>query len=61
MVESPNQTVNEWQQQNMYTRIMIILNVINPIEAGVKLDGTSAEAWMSLTMLHDTKSDLGLL
>lgn len=58
---SPNPTVEEWAQRDAYARSMIILNVINPIGAGVKLDGTAAEAWSSLTTLHDAKTDLGLL
>lgn len=40
---------------------MIVLNVINPISAGVKLDGSAADAWTSLMTLNDAKSDLGLL
>lgn len=56
-----NPTPDEWQQRDAYARSMIVLNVVNPIGAGVKLDGTAAEAWESLTVLHDAKTDLGLL
>ncbi|KAG6875857.1 hypothetical protein C0992_002033 [Termitomyces sp. T32_za158] len=56
-----NPTAEEWRQRGTYARSMIILNVINPIGAGLKLDGTAAEAWTSLMTLHDAKSDLGLL
>lgn len=58
---APNPTADEWVQRDAYARSMIILNVINPIGAGVKLDGTAAQAWSSLTTLHDAKTDLGLL
>ncbi|KAG6896376.1 hypothetical protein C0992_008717, partial [Termitomyces sp. T32_za158] len=59
--EAADPTPDEWQQRNPYVHSMIVLNMINPIGAGVKLDGTATEAWMSLTTLHDAKSDLGLL
>ncbi|KNZ72914.1 hypothetical protein J132_01906 [Termitomyces sp. J132] len=40
---------------------MVTLNVVNPVGAGVRMDGTAADAWNSLTSLHDAKTDLGLL
>ena len=40
---------------------MITLNVINPIGAGVWMDGSVADAWALLTTLHDAKTDLGLI
>lgn len=42
--EAADPTPDEWQQQDAYARSMIVLNVINPIGAGVKLDGSAAEA-----------------
>lgn len=56
-----NPTLDEWQQWDVYAQSMIILNIINSIGAGVKFDGMAAEAWGSLTKLHDAKSDLSLL
>ncbi|KAG6898962.1 hypothetical protein C0993_002252 [Termitomyces sp. T159_Od127] len=56
-----NPTADKWQQCDAYARSMIILNVINPVGAGVRMDGTAADAWRSLTMLHNAKSDFGLI
>ncbi|KAG6870455.1 hypothetical protein C0992_013330 [Termitomyces sp. T32_za158] len=56
-----NPTPDEWKQWDAYARSMIILNVINPIGAGVNLDGTAAQAWESLTKIHNARTDLGLL
>ena len=56
-----NLTADEWQQRDAYAQSMIVLNVINPVGAGVKLDRDAADAWKSLTDLHDAKTDLGLI
>ncbi|KAH0584868.1 hypothetical protein H2248_008146 [Termitomyces sp. 'cryptogamus'] len=40
---------------------MVMLNIVNPIGAGVKVYGSVADAWRSLRVLHDAKTDLGLL
>ncbi|KAG6847573.1 hypothetical protein C0991_001712, partial [Blastosporella zonata] len=40
---------------------MVALNIDNPVGRGVKLDGTAAEAWKSLTDIHDIKSTLALV
>ena len=56
-----NPTPDEWLQRDAYARSMVTLNVVNPIGAGVRLDGSAADAWSSLTLLHDARSDLALL
>ncbi|KAG5351441.1 hypothetical protein C0989_006452, partial [Termitomyces sp. Mn162] len=56
-----NPTLDEWLQRNAYARSMMTLNVINSIGAGVCMAGSAAAAWASLTILHDTKTDLGLI
>ncbi|KAG6899863.1 hypothetical protein C0993_006137 [Termitomyces sp. T159_Od127] len=40
---------------------MVTLNVINLIGAGVKMDGFTADVWLSLMTLHNAQSDLGLI
>ena len=54
-------TEEEWDQQNTYTLGMITLNVKNTIGQGMKTDGTAAEAWKSLTEIHDLATGMGLL
>ncbi|KAG6871099.1 hypothetical protein C0992_011718, partial [Termitomyces sp. T32_za158] len=54
-------TPDEWLQRDAYARSMVTLNVLNPIGAGVRMDGTAADAWQSLTVIHNAKTDLGLL
>jgi hypothetical protein len=56
---SKTPTAEEWQQRDAHTKGMVILNVKNPIGHGVKMDGTAAEAWKSLTDIHDAVSDIG--
>ncbi|KAG6874999.1 hypothetical protein C0992_005601 [Termitomyces sp. T32_za158] len=56
-----NLTLDKWLQHDAYVRSMVTLNMINPIGAGVCMDGSAAAAWASLTILHDTKTDLGLI
>ena len=41
-------------------RSMVTLNVVNPIGAGIRLDGSVANAWSSLMLLHDAQLDLTL-
>ncbi|KAG6883336.1 hypothetical protein C0993_006794 [Termitomyces sp. T159_Od127] len=52
---------DEWPQHDAYGRSMIILNIMNSVSARVKMDSTAAEAWSSITLLNDAKSDLGLI
>lgn len=40
---------------------MVTLNVVNPIGAGMRLDGLVADMWKSLTDLHNVVTNLGLL
>ncbi|KAG5332108.1 hypothetical protein C0989_007212, partial [Termitomyces sp. Mn162] len=58
---SASPSLDEWLQRDAYARSMVTLNVVNPVGAGVRMDGTAADAWNSLTSLHDAKTDLGLL
>ncbi|KAG6839598.1 hypothetical protein C0991_001039, partial [Blastosporella zonata] len=54
-------TCKEWEQRNAFALSMVALNVDNPVGWGVKLDGAAAEAWKSLTDIHDIKSGLRLV
>ena len=54
-------TEEEWDQRNAYALGMIMLNVKNTIGQGVKTDGTAAQAWKSLTDVHDLAMGMGLL
>ncbi|KAG6852738.1 hypothetical protein C0991_008716, partial [Blastosporella zonata] len=54
-------TTEEWDQRDAFAMSMVALNVENPIGRGVKLDGSAAEAWKSLTDIHDIKSSLALV
>ena len=40
---------------------MITLNIKNTIGQGVKMDGTTVEAWKSLTDVQDLATGMGLL
>ena len=40
---------------------MVTLNVVNLIGTGVRLDGSVANAWKSLTNSHNAVTNLGLL
>ncbi|KDR76040.1 hypothetical protein GALMADRAFT_49067, partial [Galerina marginata CBS 339.88] len=40
---------DEWEIHDAWTMGLIIYNVKNPVGLGIKLDGTAAEAWKSLT------------
>lgn len=40
---------------------MVTLNMVNPVSAGVAVDGSTVRAWMSLTAIHNARSDLGLI
>jgi hypothetical protein len=54
-------TQDEWEQRNAYAQGLIALNVKNPIGHGIKLDGTAAESWKSLTDVQDKVTDIGRL
>ncbi|KAG6838283.1 hypothetical protein C0991_000546, partial [Blastosporella zonata] len=58
---STTPTCEEWDQRDAFAMSMVALNVENPVGRGVKLDGTAAEAWGSLTAIHNIKSGLGLV
>ncbi|KAF9460492.1 hypothetical protein BDZ94DRAFT_1115587, partial [Collybia nuda] len=45
----PTPSPNEWEICDAWALGLIIFNVKNPIGLGVKIDGTAAEAWTSLT------------
>ncbi|KAG6872282.1 hypothetical protein C0995_011225 [Termitomyces sp. Mi166 len=57
----PNSTANKWLQCGTYVYSMVMLNIINPVGAGVKLEGSAADTWKFLTALHDVKTDLRLI
>ena len=54
-------TKEEWDQRNAYSLGMITLNVKNTIRQGVRMDGTAAQAWKSLTDVQDLATGMGLL
>jgi hypothetical protein len=52
---------DEWEQRNAYAQGLVSLNVKNPVGHGVKLTGTAAESWKSLTDIQDKVTDMGRL
>jgi hypothetical protein len=52
---------DEWEQRNAYAQGLVALNVKNPVGHGVKLEGTAAESWKSLTDVQDKVTDIGRL
>ena len=52
-------TPEEWDQRNTYACGMITLNIKNTIGQGVKTDRTAAEAWKSLTDVHNLATGMG--
>ena len=52
---------DKWKQCNAYVQGLIALNVKNPIGHRVKLNGTAAESWKSLTDIQDKVTDIGRL
>ncbi|KAF8893476.1 hypothetical protein BD779DRAFT_1435789, partial [Infundibulicybe gibba] len=45
---SANPCPEEWKMRDAWTMGLLIFNIKNPIGLGVKMDGTSAQAWESL-------------
>ncbi|KAG6904348.1 hypothetical protein DXG01_010731, partial [Tephrocybe rancida] len=43
----------EWTQCDVYAQGLITLNMKNTVGHGVKIDGTAAETWTSLTTTRD--------
>ena len=54
-------TMDELFQCNAFVWSMIMLNIVNPIGAGVRMDGSAVDAWSLLVALHDVAFDLGLI
>ena len=52
---------DKWEQCNAHVQGLIALNIKNPIGHGVKLNGTAAESWKSLTNIQDKVTDIGRL
>jgi len=48
---STSPSPNEWEVRDAWVLSLIIFNTINPVGLGVKMDGTAAEAWTSITDL----------
>lgn len=40
---------------------MVTLNVINLVGAGIKMTRSAVEAWASLTVMHNVRSNLALI
>ena len=55
---STNPSVAEWATHDAWVRVLLPYNTKNPIGLGLKLDGTAAEAWTSLTSQYKIMSDL---
>ena len=55
---STNPSVAEWAMRDAWVRALLLYNTKNPIGLGIKLDGTAAEAWTSLTLQYKIMSDL---
>ena len=52
---------DEWELRDAWTMGLLIYNIKNPVGLGVKLDGTAAEAWKSLTDQYQVTSELALV
>ncbi|EDR02166.1 uncharacterized protein LACBIDRAFT_309845 [Laccaria bicolor S238N-H82] len=46
---SSHPSVAEWAMCDAWVRALLLYNTKNPVGLGLKLDGTAAEAWNSLT------------
>jgi len=55
---SASPSVQEWDQRDAWVLGLLQYNTKNPIGLGVKLDGSAAQAWKSLTDIYDHISDL---
>jgi len=55
---SASPSVQEWDQRDAWVLGLLQYNTKNPIGLGVKLDGSAAQAWKSLTDIYDNISDL---
>ena len=55
---STSPSVQEWDQRDAWVLGLIQYNTKNAIGLGVKLDGSAAQAWKSLTDIYDNISDL---
>ena len=55
---STNPFVAKWAMCDAWVRALLLYNTKNPIGLGLKLDGTAAEAWTSLTSQYKIMSDL---
>ncbi|KAG6883999.1 hypothetical protein C0993_002172, partial [Termitomyces sp. T159_Od127] len=51
----------EWDIQDMWTLVLIVYNYKNPVGLGIKMDGTAAKAWESLTNAYGIVSDLAAM
>ncbi|GLB45565.1 hypothetical protein LshimejAT787_2400230 [Lyophyllum shimeji] len=55
---STSPSVEEWGVRDAWVLALITYNTKNPVGLGVKIDGTAAEAWESLTDTYGTTSEL---
>jgi len=51
----------EWAMRNAWAHALLLYNTKNAIGLGLKLDGTAAEAWTSLTSQYKVSSDLTIV
>ncbi|KAG5721928.1 hypothetical protein E4T56_gene18424 [Termitomyces sp. T112] len=58
---SCNPTEEEWDLHNAWMLGFIVYNCKNPVRLGIKMDGTAAEAWNSLTKAYGVVSNLATM
>ncbi|EDR06651.1 retrovirus-related pol polyprotein [Laccaria bicolor S238N-H82] len=51
----------EWAMRDAWARALLLYNTKNAVGLGLKLDGTAAEAWNSLTSQYKVSSDLAMI
>jgi len=49
---------NEWEARNVWTKILLIFNITNPVGLGIDISGTTAEVWKTYMSSYETASDM---
>ncbi|KAF8192017.1 hypothetical protein K438DRAFT_1830420 [Mycena galopus ATCC 62051] len=52
-------SLEEWVHQDSLATSLLVLNVKDPVDVGLKTNGTAREAWKSLEDVHGRITDLG--
>jgi len=58
---STKPSIAEWAMHDAWVHVLLLYNTKNLIGLGLKLDGTAAEAWNSLTSQYKISSDLATI